>query len=68
MSVFNGRWKIDLGRSRKWDPGTGTYIADAVGEEIITLRIENGVQDYEVLYGNDPVIRMGYTSRYDDPT
>ncbi len=68
MSVFNGTWKIDLSRSRKWDPHTSTYIPDEVGEEIITLRIENGVQDYEVLYGNDPVIRMGYTSRYDDTT
>ena len=68
MSVFNGTWKIDIARSRKWDPIAGVYIPDEVGEEIITLRIENGVQDYEVLYGNDPVIRMGYTSRYDDPT
>ena len=68
MSVFNGTWKIDLARSRKWDPAAGVHGPDAVGEEIITLRIENGVQDYEVLYGDDPVIRMGYTSRYDDPT
>jgi hypothetical protein len=67
MSVFNGTWKIDIARSRKWDAATGVYVPDEVGEEIITLRIENGVQDYEVLYGNDPVIRMGYTSRYDDP-
>ncbi|MBS0638356.1 MAG: hypothetical protein U1E70_05920 [Acetobacteraceae bacterium] len=67
MSVFNGTWKIDLARSSKWDAATGTYVPDEVGEEIITLRIEDGVQDYEVLYGNDPVIRMGYTSRYDSP-
>ena len=68
VSLFNGTWKIDIARSRKWDPATNAYIADEVGEEIITLRIENGVQDYEVLYGNDPVIRMGYTARLDDPT
>lgn len=68
MSVFNGTWKIDIARSRKWDARLGEYVPDAVGEEIITLRIVDGVQDYEVLYGNDPVIRMGYTSRYDDPT
>lgn len=66
MSLFNGTWKIDLARSKKWDTATGAYVPDAVGEEIITLKIENGVQDYEVLYGNDPVIRMGYTSRHDD--
>jgi hypothetical protein len=66
MSVFNGTWKIDIVRSRKWDSPTGTYVPDAVGDEIITLRIENGVQDYEVLYGDDPVIRMGYTARHDD--
>jgi hypothetical protein len=46
--------------------GHRNLVPDEVGEEIITLRIEDGVQDYEVLYGNDPVIRMGYTSRYDD--
>jgi hypothetical protein len=68
VSLFNGTWKIDIARSRKWDPAANAYVADEVGEEIITLRIGNGVQDYEVLYGNDPVIRMGYTSRHDDPT
>jgi hypothetical protein len=67
MSIFNGTWKIDLDRSKKWDAATAAYVRDEVGEEIITLRIEGGVQDYEVLYGDDPVIRMGYTSRYDDP-
>ena len=66
MSVFNGTWKIDLARSKKWDSSTGSYVPDEVGEEIITLKIADGVQDYEVLYGNNPVIRMGYTSRYDD--
>lgn len=66
MSIFNGTWKIDLAGSRKWDSTSGTYVPDLVGEEIITLRIADGVQDYEVLYGDDPVIRMGYTSRYDD--
>ena len=66
MSVFNGKWRIDIGRSKKWDSEAGIYVSDGVGEEIITLRIEDGVQDYEVRYGNDPVIRMGYTSRYDD--
>ena len=66
MSVFNGTWRIDIGRSKKWDSAAGMYVPDDVGEEIITLRIEDGVQDYEVLYGSDPVIRMGYKSRYDD--
>jgi hypothetical protein len=67
MSVFNGTWKIDVARSKRWDAASEAYVPDEVGDEIITLRIKDGVQDYEVLYGNDPVIRMGYTSRYDDP-
>ena len=66
MSVFNGKWRIDIERSKKWNSEAEIYVSDDVGEEIITLRIEDDVQDYEVLYGNDPVIRMGYTSRYDD--
>ena len=66
MSVFNGTWKIDIGRSKKWESSVGAYVPDEVGEEIITLKIADGVQEYEVLYGSDPVIRMGYTSRYDD--
>ena len=39
MSVFNGTWKIDIARSRKWDSTTGGYVPDEVGEEIITLKI-----------------------------
>jgi hypothetical protein len=67
MSIFNGTWKIDIARSKKWDKASGRYIADAVGEEIITIRIAGDMQDYEVLYGDDPVIRMGYTARFDAP-
>src|SRR4051794_3663716 len=67
MSVFNGTWKIDVARSKKWNAAMNAYVADEVGDEIITLNIDNGVQDYEVLYGKDPVIRMGYISRYDAP-
>jgi hypothetical protein len=66
VSLFNGTWKIDIANAKKWDTAANAYIADAVGEEIITIRSENGVQDYEVLYGDDPVIRMGYTARFDD--
>ncbi len=65
MSLFNGTWKIDIANARKWDPTTKSYIADEVGEEIITIRVADGVQDYEVLYGDNPVIRMGYTTHFD---
>ncbi len=67
MLRFNGTWKIDIDNASKWDTATKAYIPDAVGEEIITIRVEDGVQDYEVLYGDDPVIRMGYTARFDAP-
>ena len=63
--VFDGTWKIDIANASKWDAAAKAYIPDAVGEEIITIRVEDGVQDYEVLYGDDPVIRMGYTTRFD---
>jgi hypothetical protein len=65
MLRFNGTWKIDIDNASKWDTVTKTYIPDAVGEEIITIRVDDGVQNYEVLYGDDPVIRMGYTARFD---
>ena len=65
MSIFNGTWKIDIARSRKWDQASLAYIPDAVGEELITSNVAGDVQNYEVLYGDDPVIRMGYTTRYD---
>ena len=69
MSIdFNGTWTIDLETSTVWDAATQRQVPDRVGNEVITLRIENGVQDYEVLYGDSPTFRMGYTSRYDDPT
>jgi hypothetical protein len=67
-SPFDGNWRIDLDRSVVWDSGSASYVADEVGEELITLRIDGDVQDYEVRYGDDPVVRMGYESRYDDPT
>ena len=38
MSVFNGTWKIDLARSRKWDPAAGVHGPDAVGEELAVVR------------------------------
>lgn len=66
-SAFDGDWRIDLGRSVVWDSSARTYVPDEVGEELITLRIDGDVQDYEVRYGDDPVVRMGYESRYDDP-
>jgi hypothetical protein len=65
--LFEGRWKIDLDseQSRTWDAAKGDYIKDPIGSEITTFRVEGGVQHYEVLYGKDPTIRMGYVSRYD---
>ncbi len=67
-SPFEGDWRIDLARSVVWDLDAAAYVPDEVGEELITLRIDGEVQDYEVRYGDDPVVRMGYQSRYDDPT
>jgi hypothetical protein len=65
MSRFDGTWKIDIANAKKWSTAAKAYIADEVGEEIITISVENGVQNYEVLYGDDPVIRMGYTAPFD---
>ena len=65
-SLFNGTWEIDLDQSLVWDDDAKKHVKDEVGQEIITLRITGDVQDYEVLYGNGPQIRMGYTARYDD--
>jgi|GEM_PF-2505077 len=67
MSDFNGTWTIDLESSTVWDAEKQRHVPDRVGYELITLRDEGGVQDYEVLYGDAPTFRMGYTSRYDDP-
>ena len=68
MSIlFNGRWKIDFSESKVWDRDRQCYVSDDVGEEIITITVRDGVQDYDVLYGDNPIIRLGYTSRYDAP-
>lgn len=66
-ALFNGTWRLDTSQSDVWDPARERYVPDEVGEEIITIDVVDGVQNYEVLYGDDPVIRMGYTSRYDAP-
>lgn len=65
-SLYNGIWEIDLDQSLVWDDATKTHVKDDVGQERITLRIDGDMQDYEVLYGDRPKIRMGYTARYDD--
>jgi hypothetical protein len=65
--LFNGVWKIDVDRSKVWADEKDEYVPDEIGDEIITIRVADGVQDYEVMYGSNPTIRMGYTSRYDAP-
>ncbi len=65
--LFNGTWEIDLENSLVWDDRTRRHVRDEVGQELIRLRITGDIQDYEVLYGDGPKIRMGYTARYDDP-
>lgn len=67
-SPFNGVWRIDVDRSKVWDDASQAYQPDEVGDEIISLTIEGDRQEYEVLYGTDPTIRLGYTSIHDDPT
>ena len=63
---FNGVWTIDTERSVVWDIEKKQHVPDKVGYEVITLKIEDGVQDYEVLYGDGPTFRMGYVCKYDD--
>lgn len=65
--IYNGRWTIDVAHSLVWDDTLERHVPDEVGEELITLKIADGIQDYEVLYGDHPKIRMGYTARYDAP-
>src|SRR3977135_3208542 len=65
IDPFHGSWTIDTSKSFVWDDTQNKHVLDEVGEEAITLRIENGVQDYEVLYGDSPKIRMGYRAAYD---
>lgn len=46
--IFNGTWTLDLGASTIWDDRTRTQVPDKVGQEIITIRSDVAVQDYEV--------------------
>jgi hypothetical protein len=65
--TFHGNWKIDAERSKVWDYKNGRYAPDEVGEELIRIQIDGVIQHYEVLLGDRPTIRMGYSCRYDDP-
>lgn len=65
MKIFNGTWTIDISESLVWDDKLAKHVPDEIGEEVITLRNEDGMQDYEVLYGDRPKIRMGYTAEID---
>jgi hypothetical protein len=64
---YEGTWSIALNESFVWDSEKMQHVPDEVGEEVITFRIRDGVQEYEVLYGDSPKFRMGYTARYDAP-
>jgi len=64
--LFDGTWRIDGAQSKVWDENAQAYVEDEVGDEVITMKILNDIQDYEVLYGDDPQITLGYSSRYDD--
>jgi hypothetical protein len=65
--LFSGVWRIDVPGSSVWDEDSQAYVDDEVGEELIRIANHDGVQDYEVLYGDSPTIRIGYSSRYDSP-
>jgi hypothetical protein len=65
-SGFDGRWRIVPEGSTVWNYELSAYEPDEVGDEIITIRTDGDEQDYEVLYGNDPVVRMGYRAKFDD--
>lgn len=67
MSGFDGTWQIDLAEAKVWNSELGVFEPDQVGQEIITIRTDGDIQDYEVLYGANPVIRMGYRARFNDP-
>jgi hypothetical protein len=64
-SPFDGVWDIDTERSSLWDVGRQEYVPEPAGFERITIRHDLDVQNYEVLYGDSPRIRMGYTQRFD---
>lgn len=64
--LFNGTWTIDLNTSSVWDDVHARHVKDEVGAEIITLEHNEGIQEYEVVYGDSPRIRMGYRARFDD--
>ena len=64
---YQGTWTLDLGSARVWDDVSKQHVPDEVGGEVITMTIVDGVQTFEVLYGDSPKIRMGYRAAYDGP-
>lgn len=65
--LFQGTWAIDPSESLVWDDLLKKHVPDEIGEELITIIVRDRIQDYEVLYGDRPKIRMGYTAVYDSP-
>ncbi|MCU1480688.1 MAG: hypothetical protein JWQ19_1474 [Subtercola sp.] len=66
VNIWDGTWHLDVNSARVWDDALRKHVADEVGREVITFEHDGDVQNYEVLYGDDPVIRMGFTARFDD--
>lgn len=67
MTTFEGYWQLDATASSVWAGELGRYVPDEVGEEYISITEADGVQDYEVVYGDAPRIRMGYACAFDRP-
>lgn len=63
---YDGVWDLDTETSTMWDAETNSYVPEPISFERITLKHEANVQDYEVLYGDEPQIRMTYAARFDD--
>lgn len=58
---FVGTWKINLEKTTQFTGQKPSY-------EVITIKVENGVQDYkvEIADGGGPRRKMGYESKYNE--
>jgi hypothetical protein len=61
VDPFVGTWKINLDKTQQFTGQKPSY-------EVITITVENGVQDYkvEIAEGDGPRRKMGYESKYNE--
>ncbi|SEB65030.1 hypothetical protein [Rhodococcus koreensis] len=67
-SGFNGKWRMDLDRSKIWDAARGEWAPEVLADQRLEIRTEGDVMYYKISVGisSDLTVHSTYTCRFGD--